>query len=134
MAAKIYHVHPLVAGPIRAWSGLFARVHAMGFDHVCIAPPFAPTPDGDIFVTANHEALHPALAWDGDADTGIAHLAAQAGANGLRLMLDLVVHQVAVDATIRQRSPDWFSTGFCGGPSDPRRAPARADEIGRAHV
>ncbi len=127
MAAKIYHVHPLVAGPIAAWSGLFARVRAMGFDHVCLAPPFAPAPDGDIFVTADHEALHPALGWDGSADSGIAHLAEQAGRNGMRLMLDLVVHQVAADAAVRQRSPDWFGTGFCGGPPDPRRAPARPD-------
>ena len=78
MAAKIYHVHPLVAGPIAAWPALFARVRAMGFDHVCLAPPFAPAPDGDIFVTADHEALHPALDWDGPADAGIAHLAEQA--------------------------------------------------------
>jgi starch synthase (maltosyl-transferring) len=127
MAAKIYHVHPLVAGPVAEWPGLFARVRAMGFDHVCLAPPFAPAPDGDIFVTADHEALHPALAWDGSADSGLAHLAAEAGRNGMRLMLDLVVHQVAADAAVRQRSPDWFSTGFCGGPPDPRRAPARPD-------
>ena len=51
MAVKIYHVHPLVAGPIAAWPGLFARVRAMGVDHVCLASPFAPAPDGDTFVT-----------------------------------------------------------------------------------
>lgn len=127
MSPKIYHVHPLVAGPIAAWPGLFARVRAMGFDKVCIAPPFAPSPDGDIFVTADHEALHPALEWDGGADAGIARLVNEAGRSGLRLLLDLVVHQVAADAAIRQRSPDWFSTGFCGGPPDPRRAPPRPD-------
>jgi len=127
MAAKIYHVHPLAAGPIATWSDLFARVGAMGFDHICLAPPFAPAPDGDIFVTADHEALHPALGWDGDADSGVAHIARQASRNGMRLMLDLVVHQVAADAVLRHRSPDWFSTGFCGGPPDPRRAPARPD-------
>ncbi len=125
MAAKIYHVHPLAVGPIAAWPDLFARVRAMGFDHVCLAPPFAPASDGDIFVTADHEALHPALGWDSNADSGIAALAAQANRDGMRLMLDLVVHQVAADAAIRQRSPDWFSTGFCGGPPDPRREPAQ---------
>jgi len=127
MAAKIYHVHPLVAGPVAAWPALFAHIQAMGFDHVCLAPPFAPAQDGDIFVTADHEALHPALAWDGSADAGLAHLAGQARRNGLRLMLDLTLHQVAADSAIRQRFPDWFSTGFCGGPPDPRRAPARPD-------
>jgi len=127
MAPKIYHVHPLVAGPIPQWSALFARIRAMGFDHVCLAPPFAPAPDGDMFITADHEALHPALAWEGDADSGIATLAEHAEQQGMRLMLDLVIHQVATDAVVRQRAPDWFSVGFCGGPPDPRRAPARPD-------
>ena len=127
MAARIYHVHPLVAGPLAAWPDLLARVRAMGFDHVCLAPPFAPDPGGDIYVTADHEALHPALAWDGDADSGIGHIAGLAARQGLRLMLDLVLYQVAADSTLRQRAPDWFSTGFCGGAPDPRRAPARPD-------
>jgi len=127
MAAKVYHVHPLVAGPLAGWPALFARVGAMGFSHVCVAPPFAPDPGGDIYVTADHETLHPALGWDGDADSGIAHMAEQAERYGLRLMLDLVLYQVAADAAVRQRSPGWYSTGFCGGPPDPRRAPARPD-------
>jgi len=127
MAAKIYHVHPLVAGRLAAWPDLLARVRAMGFDHVCLAPPFAPDPGGDIYVTADHEALHPALGWDGDADSGIGHIAGMAAQQGLRLMLDLVLYQVAADSRVRQRAPDWFSTGFCGGTPDPRRAPARPD-------
>ena len=127
MAAKIYHVHPLVAGPLAAWPAMFARIRAMGFDHVCVAPPFAPDPGGDIYVTADHEALHPALGWDGPADAGIAHIAGHAAQHGLRLMLDLVLYQVAANATVRQRAPGWFSTGFCGGAPDPRRAPARPD-------
>jgi starch synthase (maltosyl-transferring) len=127
MAAKIYHLHPLVAGPVSAWPSLFAQVRAMGFDHVCLAPPFAPAPDGDIFVTADHEALHPALDWQGDADSGLAELATQARRHDLRLMLDLALHQVSVEAALRQREPSWFSTGFCGGPPDPRRTPARPD-------
>ena len=127
MAAKIYHAHPLVAGPLTAWPDLLTRVRAMGFDHVCLAPPFAPDPGGDIYVTADHEALHPALGWDGDADAGIRHIADLAAQQGLRLMLDLILYQVAADAAVRQRAPDWFSTGFCGGAPDPRRAPARPD-------
>ncbi|HUN41193.1 MAG TPA: maltotransferase domain-containing protein [Acetobacteraceae bacterium] len=127
MAAKIYHVHPLVAGRLTAWPDLLARVRAMGFDYVCLAPPFAPDPGGDIYVTADHEALHPALGWEGDADSGVDHIAGLTAQQGLRLMLDLVLYQVAADATVRQRAPQWFSTGFCGGAPDPRRAPARPD-------
>ncbi len=125
MPPKIYHLHPLVAGNWTNWAGHFARIKAMGFDHVCTAPPFVPGESGDIFVTADHERLHPALGWDGSADDGLARLAGSAAEHGLRLMLDVMLDEVAGDAVIRQRQPDWFSTGFCGGPPDPRRGPQR---------
>ena len=41
MAPKIYHLHPLVAGDLSDWPAHFARCRAMGFDTVCVAPPFA---------------------------------------------------------------------------------------------
>ena len=131
MPPKIYHLHPLVAGRWSGWSGHFARIRAMGFDHVCAAPPFAPGENGDIFVTADHERLNPVLGWDGSADDGLQRLAAAAGEHGLRLMLDLTLDEVAADAVIRQREPDWFGSGFCGGPPDPRRGPQR---VGVSHA
>src|SRR5437763_1083643 len=64
MAPKIYHLHPLVAGPLSQWSAHFARCRAMGFDTVCVAPPFAPGASGDIFITADAEAPETRfLAW-----------------------------------------------------------------------
>ena len=118
MPPKIYHLHPLVAGRWRDWAGHFARIRAMGFDHVCTAPPFAPGESGDIFVTADHERLNPALGWVGTADDGLRILAEAAEAHGLRLMLD-----ITLDAVIRQREPEWFGGGLCGGPPDPRHGP-----------
>ena len=47
MAPKIYHLHPLVAGPLTDWPGHFARCRDLGFDAVCLAPPFAPGDGGD---------------------------------------------------------------------------------------
>ena len=47
----------------------------MGFDTVCVAPPFVPGASGDIFITGDHEALHPGLGWPGPADAGIARMA-----------------------------------------------------------
>jgi starch synthase (maltosyl-transferring) len=127
MAPRIYHLHPLVAGPLAGWDAIFAHIASMQFDHVCVAPPLAPAPGGDIFVTADHEALHPALQWHSDADSGIARMTAMAQARGLRLMLDVTLGHVAADADIRNREHGWFSSGFCGGAPDPRRSPHRPD-------
>ncbi len=131
MSFKIYHLHPLVAGNWQDWPGQFARIRGLGFDTVCSAPPFQPGETGDIFVTADHERLHPALGWDGSADDGLARLAGAAADQGLRLLLDMTLDQVASDATIRQQEPGWFSGGFCGGPPDPRRGPQR---VGVGHA
>jgi len=97
----------------------------MGFSHVCIAPPFVPAPDGDIFITADHESLHPALGWRSGADLGISQMVRMADQSGLRLILDVSVNQVASAALVRQLNPEWFSTGFCGGTPDPHRVPPR---------
>ena len=127
MAPKIYHLHPLVAGDLSDWGSHFARCRAMGFDTVCVAPPFVPGASGDIFVTADHEALHPALGWPGSADAGIAHVVRQAAEHGLSVWLDLAIDQVAIDATIRRREEQWFAPGGCGAPPSPWRAPHRLD-------
>ena len=125
MPPKIYHLHPLVAGHWTNWSRHFARIRALGFDQICCAPLFVPGESGDIFVTADHERLHSALGWDGSADDGLNRLADAAGEHGLRLLLDITLDEVASDAAIRRRQPDWFSNTFCGGPPDPRRGPLR---------
>jgi starch synthase (maltosyl-transferring) len=90
----------------------------MGFDTVCVAPPFMPGASGDIFVTGDHEALHPALDWPGSADEGIARITHQAAAEGLRVWLDLSIDRVAADAALRRREAQWFETdGFKEPPS-----------------
>jgi starch synthase (maltosyl-transferring) len=80
---NIYHLHPLVAGPLEAWPGIFARIAAMGFSHVCLAPPFEPGGGGDIFIHATFDRLHPALRFPGPAEQGLALAAEQAARAGL---------------------------------------------------
>ncbi|HEY6432008.1 MAG TPA: maltotransferase domain-containing protein [Acetobacteraceae bacterium] len=128
MAPKIYHIHPLVAGPLDEWGRHLARCRAMGFDTVDSAPLFAPGAAGDIFLTADHERLHPALGWHGSADDGIARLADACARQGLRLILDLVADRVATDAAIRAQQPDWFMADEPGSEApDPRRKPPAPD-------
>ncbi|OJW27522.1 MAG: hypothetical protein BGO51_21805 [Rhodospirillales bacterium 69-11] len=127
VAPKIYYLHPLVAGPLDAWPGHFARIAGLGFNWVCLAPPFAPGETGDIFLTGNWEMLHPALGWREGAESGIRFIVEQAAAHGLRLMLDVQIDRVARDAAIRQQHPDWFSDGLAETTPDPRRSPRRFD-------
>jgi starch synthase (maltosyl-transferring) len=111
MTPKIYHLHPLVAGKLAEWPEHFARCQAMGFNVVCIAPPFAPGAGGDIFASADHEALHPALDWPGSADEGLARIARLAAEYKLRIWLDLPVDRLAGDAALVRREPGWFADG-----------------------
>jgi starch synthase (maltosyl-transferring) len=124
---NVYHLHPLVAGPLDTWAATFTRIAAMGFSHVCLAPPFEPGGSGDIFVHATFDRLHPALGFSGSAEQGIALAADLAARAGLRLMLDIAPGQVAIDAPLRQRQPDWFSPAGHGRVADPRRVPQRID-------
>ena len=95
---NIYHLHPLVAGPLDGWSAVFARVAAMGFSHICLAPPFEPGRSGDIFVHSTFDRLHPALGFSGSAEQGLTLAVEQAAQVGLRLMLDIAPAHVAVDS------------------------------------
>ena len=120
MAPKIYHLHPLVAGPLTDWPGHFARCRDLGFDAVCLAPPFVPGEGGDIFATAEHEALHPALGSRDSADAALAHAALAAASQGLALLLDVALDRVAANASLR-RYGDWF--GVADSPARRRVGP-----------
>ena len=126
-AVNVYHLHPLAAGPLAGWVDTFARIAAMGFSHVCVAPPFEPGAGGDIFIHATFDRLHPALGFEGSAEQGIALAADFATRTGLRLMLDIAPGQIAVDSPLRQRQSDWFASPAEAGGADPRRAPQRVD-------
>jgi starch synthase (maltosyl-transferring) len=127
IAANIYHLHPLVAGALAGWSATFARIAAMGFSHVCLAPPFEPGASGDIFIHATFDRLHPALGFNGPAEQGIALAAELASRAGLRLMLDIAPGQVAIGSPLWRCRPDWFSPAAGDRIADPRRPPHRTD-------
>ena len=127
MAPKIYSLHPLVAGRLQDWPIHFARIAAMGFNHVCLAPPFLPGRSGDIYACADPDQLHPALEWEGNAAAGLAWAATEAAEAGLHLLLDIVIDQVAIGSRLHDREPTWFLAGGYGALPDPRQAPRRSD-------
>jgi starch synthase (maltosyl-transferring) len=108
LSPKIYHLHPLVAGPLSRWKDHFARIRSMGFNWVCLAPPFAVGDGGDIYLPIDWNALHPSLEWNGSADTGLQQAAEAAALHDLKLMLDIQVDRLARNTCMRSRHPAWF--------------------------
>lgn len=125
----VYHLHPLVAGPLSEWPSAFSRIAAMGFSHVCLAPPFEPGATGDIFVHATFDRLHPALNFDGSADRGLDLITSMAEQAGLLLLLDIAPAQVAAGSPVHKHNRDWFSVQGSDQSADPRRVPPRIDAV-----
>jgi starch synthase (maltosyl-transferring) len=121
LQARLYYLHPLLAGPIADWPRHFARVRLLGFSHVVVAPPFRPGPSGNLFVTADHDRLHPALGQQ-DAEAGLRAAARAAGDHGLKLVLDLVVDRVASNALLARMFADR-NIRDADAPPDPRIPP-----------
>src|SRR5215469_10185856 len=90
-APKIYYFHPLLAGPRERWPDHLKRCRELGFDHLLSAPLFAPGEAGDLFLTADHERVHPLIDKSTSGDEVVAEFAALCGAHGLELLLDVVV-------------------------------------------
>ena len=78
-APKIYYFHPLIAGPRNSWVQHLRRCRELGFDFVLTAPLFAPGEFGDVFLTADHERVHPAIGTTLDVDAFAAEFADACG-------------------------------------------------------
>src|SRR3954468_15497714 len=107
-APKIYYLHPRLAGPVADWTGHLERVKRMGFDHVCVAPLFAPGQDGDLFLTGQHDRADPALGIEGSVEEATRTMARQADRFGLALLADVMLDRVAADGETALSFPDLF--------------------------
>ncbi|WP_240654729.1 alpha-1,4-glucan--maltose-1-phosphate maltosyltransferase [Rhodovarius crocodyli] len=103
---SLYYFHHLLAGPPDGWPDEFARIAALGFDAVVLAPPFATGRDGSVFLAADHGRLHAALG-GGPATEGLSRFAAMAREAGLALLLDLTTDRLDSDAVLLREHPEW---------------------------
>ena len=107
-APRIYYFHPLLAGARSSWPQHLNRCRDMGFDHVLLAPVFAPGADGDIFLTADHDRVNPAVAHSLAVDQMVEDFARACRERGLSLFLDVVIGELARDTF----SPSGRQAGF----------------------
>ena len=129
-APRIYYIAPLILGGLRHWLAHLDRAADMGFDHILIAPPFLPGQSQDVFVTQDHQYLHPLLLEGGDQQEApdalawLSLLAKEVSARGMSLLLDVALGSVDREAGLYRDHPDWFKPP--GGPErrlDPRSTP-----------
>jgi len=133
-APRIYYISHLLLGGLGNWLPHLDRAADMGFDHILIAPPFLPGQSDDIFITRDHNVLHPVLVQDGNAQgqthgkpgalAWLSALAKEVNARGMSLLLDVALGSVDREAGLYRDHPDWFKPP--GGPErrlDPRGTP-----------
>jgi starch synthase (maltosyl-transferring) len=94
---QIYYVHPLMLNGSEAWREVFTHARDLGFDTVLTAPLFKRGNKASIFTTEDFNRLDPALGLGDDPGQAISLLVSAAREQGIKLMFDLVVDQVAID-------------------------------------
>lgn len=127
LAPQIYYLHPLLAGKLDRWAEHLDHVAALGFDHLLLAPPFLPGNTGDLFLTADYQRLHPALATDQDSTIALASPAAECRSRGLALLLDVVLAEVAAGSPLARSHPDLFQSPDEFNTFDPRGVSGRLE-------
>jgi len=117
----MYHLNPLLLGPLSGWGAELERIAALGFGAVCLPPPLSSGRSGNLMDVADHDRPHPLLGMGADGTEAIAALARACRAAGLDLWLDLLPQNVAAEGVLCARHPEWFSRGRESLP-DPRGA------------
>lgn len=133
---RIYYFNQRLAGPVSDWDRHLERIAGMGFGHLCIAPPFAPGSDNDLFLAAQHDRPDPALGIEGSMEMAARAIAEAARKHGLAVLADVTLDRVAAEGETALLFPDLFGAperiGLFIDPRDPaslfHAAPARFED------
>ncbi|QIB67206.1 maltotransferase domain-containing protein [Kineobactrum salinum] len=113
---RIYNLFPLLAGTTRDWTLWLPHIADMHFNWVYINPFHYPGFSGSLYAVKDYYQLNP-LFDDGSgqpADQQLRKFTGQAQAQGLAVMMDLVINHTARDSLLAQSNPDWFQQDGCG--------------------
>jgi starch synthase (maltosyl-transferring) len=107
---RIYNLFPSLAGTVRDWIAHLPRIAAMGFNSVYINPFHYPGFSGSLYAVKDYYRLNPRFRGSerGDDDTLLRQLTEAAHAQGMRLIMDLVVNHTSKDSELVVSHPNWF--------------------------
>ena len=128
---RIYNLFPTLAGSIADWTAQLPRIAAMGFDAVYVNPFHYPGFSGSLYAVKDYYKLNPRFRGNArrSDDDLLRGFTKAANAQGLRVVMDLVVNHTARDSELAARWPQWFArnaTGeiqspFAVDPDDPEK-------------
>jgi len=106
----LYNLFPLLAGPFPGWREHFGRIRDMGFNWLFVNPIQKPGMSGSIYSIKDHFEINPVLlAPDGGDPLQQTRAAVEsANAQGLRVMVDLVINHCSIDSPLLEEHPGWF--------------------------
>jgi starch synthase (maltosyl-transferring) len=107
---RIYNLFPSQAGTVLQWIDHLPRIAAMGFNAVYVNPFHYPGFSGSLYAVKDYFRLNPRFR-DGDIDEEelLRRFTAAANAQGLRVIMDLVVNHTAKDSVLVDLHPVWFA-------------------------
>ena len=113
---RIYNLFPRLIGPVDQWRAHLPRIAAMGFDWLYINAFFPVGRSGSLYAVADPLRLSEEYyGSDGDAGDILRGLIADAGDQGLRVMIDLSLAHAARDAPLVAGHSSWFQRRPDGG-------------------
>ena len=125
----LYAVFPRLAESFPRWRTHLARAASLEFDWIYVNPIHPPGASGSLYAVADPLAINdelldrhdPRAPWE-----QLGALVAEAHEFGLKVMLELVVTQVAAEAELVTTRPSWFSRDASGALMHPGVTGARA--------
>jgi len=108
---RIYNLFPLLAGQLENWTPHLERAAGLGFDWIFVNPIQKLGHSGSLYSIKDYFAINPALvnpASSATAEDQVRAMVKVAEAQGLRMMIDLVINHCAYDAALLKEHPQWF--------------------------
>lgn len=125
--ARIYNLFPLLAGPVADpaggdWLSQLPRIRALNCDWVFINPFHQSGFSGSLYAIKDYYALDTRFrgASTEPAAALLKRFIAAARAEGLQVMVDLVINHTAKDALLTLDHPDWYRRDSDGSLYSPR--------------
>ena len=99
---RIYNLFPTLAGTVRQWQEHLPRIAAMGFNAVYVNPFHYPGFSGSLYAVKDYYRLNPRFRGDEPADDDVllGDFTEEARAQGLRVIMDLVINHTSKDSEL----------------------------------